>query len=788
MKVSYHLLKSFVNFDLDPKELASTLTSIGIESSVVTNTCNWTDVVTAKIVDIQKHPQADKLSLCKVNDGTKEYSIVCGAKNISVGQVVPLAKIGAILPDNFKIKKSKIRGIESEGMLCSKKDLGLTRDSEGIYILDDKTKIGVALDDVLGDTDSVLDVEITTNRGDVLSHLGVSREIGAKLKKIVTCPKIKTSNVLGLNCVQVKSNLCLRYIGGIICGVKVGESPKWIKDILEKSGIRSINNIVDITNYVMLELGQPLHAFDLKKLASKNIIVRAANELEKITALDGKEYSLCSDMLVISDDKRPIAIAGVMGGQYSGIDENTETIFLESAIFDSMSIRKTSKKLNLSSDSSYRFERGLSWDITETAFWRAVNLISDIAGGKIEAQEDLQNAKHEKISIALRVNRVLKVLGYKIDEDEIIETLRYLGMDLQSKGGVILCTVPSWRNDIKEEIDIIEEIIRIKGYDTIPLQKKQAVYLSTSSDLFIGKNVESFRVKLNGLGFNEALNCSFCEIKGLEKFGLKYSYKIMNPVSKENEVLRPSLLPGLYKNLMLNINQGEESVTLFEYGKIFNEFGERKAFSLIAYGKVWEEWWKWEEQKISPKYDFYFGGGIIKNILSEDFMIVQNLTPINIKYYHVGKTASIMYRGKVIGQLGILSPSINEDLKDEIFYCEIDIDIVEKDKNSEMKLYKSFSKLPLVRRDISLIADKDLSFVKIESVIKSVMKFSGILRNYSLFSVYTDEAKIGKGKISYSLRLLYRDDQKTLTDIEVNKDMNHLLEKLNHDLQVKIRE
>jgi phenylalanyl-tRNA synthetase beta chain len=786
MRISYNLLKNFVSFNLSPKELSDMLTSIGIESSVVSNTYGWTNVVTAKILDIQKHPEADKLSLCKVSDGLKEYKIVCGANNIAIGQIVPLAKIGAILPENFQIKKSKIRGIESEGMLCSKRELGLSKESGCIYILDNKTNTGIALENVLENSDSVVNVEITANRGDVLSHLGIAREIGAKLKKFIVYPKIKTFNVSSLNCVQIKSDLCLLYVGGIISGVKVGESPKWIKDVLEKSGIRSINNIVDITNYVMLELGQPLHAFDLKKLSSKNIVVRTANELEKITALDGKEYTLSPQMLVIGDDKQPIAIAGIMGGQHSGIDENTETVFLESAIFESVSIRKTSKKLNLSSDSSYRFERGLSWDIAELAFWRAVNLISDIAGGKIEARDYLQNIKYEEISIVLRIERVFKVLGYKIDEDEIMEILRYLGIKLQLKGKVIVCKIPSWRNDIKEEVDLIEEIVRIKGYDTIPFKKTLTVCLSSSKDSFICETVRDFRIKLNSLGFNEALNCSFCEIKELEKFGLKYSYKIANPVSTENEVLRPSLLPGLYKNLTLNISQGLGSVTLFEHGKIFNELGERKTFAFIAFGQIWHEWWKWEEQKINPKYDFYFGGGVIKNIMPENFLIVQNLNPE--RYFHTGKTASIMCGGEIIGQFGILSPSINEDLKDEVFYCEMDLDTVEKDKNFKILQYKAFSKLPLVKRDISVIADKDLPFFKIEEVMKSIMKSDGILKEYSLFSVYTDEEKLGEGKISYSLRLLYKDDNKTLTDVEVNKGVNRLLEKLDHDLQVKLRE
>ncbi|MDR1417825.1 MAG: phenylalanine--tRNA ligase subunit beta [Endomicrobium sp.] len=786
MKVSYNLLKSFVNFNLSPKELSDMLTPIGIETSVVSSACGWTNVVTAKILDIQKHPEADKLSLCKVSDGLNEYKIVCGAENITVGQIVPLAKIGAILPENFHIKKSKIRGIESEGMLCSKKELGLSEESGSIYILDNKTNLGLALENVLENVDSVLNVEITTNRGDVLSHLGVAREIGAKLKKIVTYPKTKTFNVSGLNCLQIKSDLCLRYIGGIISGVKIGESPKWIKDILEKSGIRSINNIVDITNYVMLELGQPLHAFDLSKLLSKNIVVRTANELEKITALDDKEYTLSSQMLVIADDKQPIAIAGVMGGQHSGIDERTETVFLESAIFDSVSIRKTSKKLNLSTDSSYRFERGVSWDMAEIAFLRAVNLISDIAGGKIEAREDLQNIKYEKTSIVLRIERVFKVLGYKIDEDEIMEILRYLGIYLQLKSEVIICTVPSWRNDIKEEVDLIEEIVRIKGYDTIPVKKTHAVCLPASQDSFICETAKVFRVKLNSLGFSEVLNCSFCEIKELEKFGLKYSVKIANPVSKENEVLRPSLLPGLYKNLMLNVSQGAESVALFEHGKIFNELGERQAFAFIAFGQVWQEWWKWEGQKINSKYDFYFGGGIIKNIMPKNFLIDQNLNPEMC--FHTGKTASIMCKGKVIGQFGILNPYIIQDLKEEIFYCQIDLSFIEKDKNFDTVQYKSFSKLPLVKRDISIIADKELPFFKIEKVIRSIIKSGGILKEYSLFSVYTDETKIGAGKISYSFRLQYRDDNKTLTDTEVNNAMNNLLEKLDYDLQVKLRE
>jgi phenylalanyl-tRNA synthetase beta chain len=787
MKILYNLLKKFVDFEARPRDLASMLTSIGIESYVVSQGCAWTGVVTAKVLDVQKHHAADKLFLCRVSDGNKEYSIVCGAKNIALGQIVPLAKIGAILPGNFEIKKSKIRGVNSEGMICSEKELGLKEESEGIFVLDKKTEIGLPFEKIFDDKDPILEIEITTNRGDCLSHLGIAREIGAKLRKVVSVPQVKVLKKLPmLNCVEIKSNLCKRYIGSVISGVKVEGSPKWLIDILTKSGIRPINNIVDITNFVMIELGQPLHAFDLTKLSSKKIIVREAGSFEKITTLDGKDYKLDLGMLVIADEQRPIAIAGVMGGKFSGIDDKTETIFLESAIFDASSIRKTSKKLNLFSDSSYRFERGLSWDIVELAIWRATNLITEIASGKQEALEDLHTVKYEKTKIVLSFERVNKILGYTVEKDEIGEILRFLGIDLQSRGEMVLCTVPYWRNDIKIEVDLIEEIARIKGYDAIQISKTNTYYPYTPNNSFFLFIVEEFRTKLKGFGFSEVLNCSFLEVSDLEKFGLKYYYKIANPTSKENEFLRSSLLPGLFKNLILNISQGSETVLLFEHGKIFLEAGERKTFSAVMCGRVWHEWWKWAEEKINPKFDFYFGGGIIKNILpSEEYMIVENLTPSS--YFHIGKTGAILFRGKIRGQFGILNPSLTSDIKDEVFYFEMDLEHAENMCVKKTVFYKAYSKFPIVKRDISVIADKFLRFSEIEKVVKAAIKSGGILKDYSLFSVYSDETKLGDGKISYSFRLLYKNDKKTLSDKDVNDDVAILLNKLDSDLNVKLR-
>jgi phenylalanyl-tRNA synthetase beta chain len=786
MKVSYNWLKKFVDFDLSAWELAKMLTSIGVETSVISSPAAWSGVITAQVLDVQKHPNADKLSLCKVTDGQNQYSIVCGAKNIAAGQIVPLSKIGAVLPGNFEIKKSKIRGVESEGMICSESELGLKEKSDGIFVLPQDAPVGIPLEKVIGDDDFILEVEITTNRGDVLSHLGVAREICAKLKKTPVLPIIKTPNTASYSIAKVESNLCQRYIGCIISGVKVGPSPKWLADSLEKCAIRPINNIVDITNYVMLEFGQPLHAFDISKLSSKNVIVRTAQEGESITALDGRQYKLDDDMLVIADSSKAVAIAGVMGGEYSGIDNSTDTVFLESAVFNPSSIRKTSKKLNLSSDSSYRFERGIGWDITELASWRAANLITELAGGKIEVREDIAAAGYEKTDITLRIERVSKLLGYKIESDEIAEILRFLGIDLQPRGEVILCSIPSWRNDIKEEVDLIEEVARINGYDNIPTPAQQDHVVYTPSNSFFPKIAQSFRIKLSGMGFSEALNYSFSEISELDFFGLKYHYKIANPISKENETLRPSLLPALYKNVKLNVSQGAQSVALFEYGKIYADFGERKTFAVIMCGNVWREWWMWSEKKINPQYDFYFGGGIVKNILPcAEFEIAENLKPA--PYFHPGKTACVIYRGKTVGQFGVLKPSVSQDVKNDVFYFEIDLENLQDWHSDANSLYKRYSKFPEVKRDVSVFADKSLPFVKIEKTIKGIMKSGGILSDYSLFSVYDDETKLGEGKISYSLRLSYRNAERTLTDEEVNKDMNDLIDKLDKEIGVKLR-
>lgn len=785
MKISYNWLKELVDFDLQPEELCKMLTFLGVETSVVGGGTNWTGVITAKVLDKQKHPNADKLSVCIVSDGTKEYQIVCGAPNVSAGQTIPLATIGAVLPGNFEIKPSKIRGVSSQGMICSKQELGLEESSEGIMVLDEKMPLGKKLEDVLEKQDTILEIEITTNRGDCLSHWGVAKEIAAKLQKIPTLPTIKTVKYTENKLIEIKEkDLCSRYIGCHIKDVKIAPSPKWMIEKLESCGIKSINNVVDITNYVMLELGHPLHAFDATKISGGTVIVKRATKGEKLFTLDGKTHELDDNDLVISDSSNALAIAGVIGGQSSSITDTTTEVFLESAVFNSGSVRKTSRKLNIITDSSYRFERGTSWEVAEMASWRALNLITELAGGRLETRQDYNSPNNKKVVINLREERVEKLLGYSIDEETIANILRFLGIEITSKvKNAFIAEIPSYRNDIKEEVDLIEEIARVNGYEKIPVKIDSG--LSVQEQKNSNELTKQITKSLVGLGFCEAMNYSFAEIKDLDKLYLKYTYKIANPISKENEVLRPSLLPGLMKNFVFNIGQATTDIKLFEVGNIFDDKGERKVLAILMFGPVWQPWWKWEETKQNPVFDFYFAGGIISNILpSKDFVISENKTPA--KYYHPGKTAAIVYHGKVVGQFGVLRPDIVEDIQNEILYAEIEMEEIEKNYKNKVQTYEYVAKFPAVKRDISVVADKSVKFEKIEKILKQISKNGGILKEWSLFSVYESE-KLGAEKTSYSFRLTYRHNEKTLKDEEVNTDIAKLLEKWNKDLGISLR-
>ncbi|MCX5782530.1 MAG: phenylalanine--tRNA ligase subunit beta, partial [Elusimicrobia bacterium] len=700
MLISFNWLSEFIELDESPKEIAAILTFLGLETKVLEKSLfDSPKIITAKVLNVQKHPNADKLSVCQVTDGLKDYSIVCGAPNVANNQIVALALEGAVLPGGLEIKKVVLRGIPSEGMICSEKELGLAKSSSGIMVLAQDTPLGKPLKDIFRSKDAMLEIEINSNRPDCLSHWGVARELSAKLNKKIRFPQIVKKAIKDKVKISVEDyDLCPRYIGCKISGVEVKSSPKWLAEKLEKCGLRPINNIVDITNYVLLELGHPLHAFDYDLLSGNELIVRKARKDEKILALDGKQYKLSNSMLVIADNKNPQAIAGVMGGEDSGVTEKTKTIILESAVFFPSSIRRTSKNLNLSTDSSYRFERGTGWTVAEIASWRAIDLILQIAGGRIDGRIDIKEKELKPVIIKLLHSRVEDTLCYKINEKEIKKIFANMGMKvLKNSNKTYTVEIPSWRLDLNQDVDLIEEIARVKGYEHIPTNIIPLMP-DVSAEKDRKSKEEDISNKLFGLGFSEALNYSFCEQKELSRFGLISLYRIANPLSKENEVLRPSLLPLLWRNLILNINQGFDRIKLFETGTVFKENGERKSLGIILCGKLLPEWRSSETGKKEQEYNFYHISGIIRNILSGFSLDLKFAVNNNISsYFHPGKCAKIYANNEVIGEFGIIKPEIQGDLESETCYAEIDLTSLDKIVKWKKLYYKPIIKHPAVK-------------------------------------------------------------------------------------------
>jgi phenylalanyl-tRNA synthetase beta chain len=788
MRLSFNWLKEFVEFSEQPDKVAEILTFLGFETQVISKGPEFTGVVTAKVIEKDKHPNADKLSLCKVSDGTNTYSVVCGAPNVEAGQTVAFAKLGAELPGGFKIEGRKIRGVESQGMICSQKELGLKEDTPGIIVLESSTPLGKNFRELISDNDAILDLETTTNRPDCLSHLGVSRELSAYYNKPVNLPKqssaLKDSG--DINIEVAEPELCPRYIGVKISGVKIAQSPGWLSERLIKCGLRPINNIVDITNYVLMEYGHPLHAFDLNLLEENKIVVRCA-KAETIKALDCKEYALSDDMLVIADGRKPQAIAGIMGGEHSGVTESTKDIILESAVFKPSCIRKTSKKLNLSSDSSYRFERGTSWDVCEMASNRAVSLILELCGGKVDARKDVVFIPFQNKVISFRPDRVGKLLGLEVPKEKTVSILGSLGMQIAEKDNILSVTVPSWRLDCSLEADMVEEVARMNGYDKIPVTIPHLI-----PDLTTGKSLKPkehiLGDRLVSLGFSQALNYSFIDKKSLDRFGMAAFEHLKNPLSKENESMRPSLLPGLMANIELNVSHITKAVKLFEIGNVFLDQKQVKMLGIICHGPVWGEWWKLESENLkSPDIDFSYFRGIIETILSGQHIKIDSTDKKLCKsYFHPGRWAAIIVKGKPAGQFGVLHPGLISGYEKEVVYAELEIDSIHWSYDSAK--FKPLKRFPVVKRDLALVADKAITYGEIageiEKLKKSSKELSAIFENMSLFSKY--ELK-DAGKVSYALHFTFQHNDHTLSESEIQTAVTSILKTLESSLSITLR-
>jgi phenylalanyl-tRNA synthetase beta chain len=785
MKILYSWLKEFVPLDRTAGETASALMQLGFEvSSLQALGGSMQGVVAGYVRDVQKHPNADRLSLCRVTDGQQEFSVVCGASNVRAGIHVPFARLGAVLPGGHAIGPSKIRGVDSQGMICSAAELGLEEKSDGILILGDEAPLGSDIRPLLGLDDTLFEIEIAPNRRDALSVLGIARELAAGFNLPLKAPepRVRTLEPGNNFTIQVEEpGLCPRYTGRLIRNVKVGPSPAWMANRLRQCGFRPINNIVDITNYVMLELGQPLHAFDTAKIQGRTIRVRAALENEPFVTLDGQKLSLPQGTLIIADEKTPVALAGIMGGINSGISEATTEVLLESAAFDQGHIRRNSKKLGISTESSYRFERGNDWNMVMIASVRAGQLIQELAEGIGHKPIDVSTQTVSPVIVQLPTERLKQRLGLDLKESAMADILRRLGCIINTAAGQLVVTVPSWRLDLASEADLYEEIARICGYDNIPSRLPSVRTTAVKTDPFWSFEREIIRM-LAGLGLTEALNTSFMPpsasafVPGLGQAPDAKSITIANPLSQDVALLRTSLLPGLLQNAVTNFNRQASGVSLAEAGRVFfrdaTGLQEKQRIGLIRAGEVRRMHWRQKPQKT----DYYDMRGILNALLESLHISRVELSPGAHPIFHPGRSARLLHGPNILGWFGEIHPALRDklDLSEPVAMAELDLPALLEAAPGTLK-NKTSSAFPPVKRDLSIVVAEDAPFAKILKIIQSAG--SAMLESVSLIDLYRGQA-IGGGKKSFTFSLVFRHMSRTLTDAEIEKQMQKIFEDL----------
>lgn len=786
MKLSTNFLKDYIDIDVNVKQLAEDMTSVGNEYDSASNLINATKLVIGQITECEPHPDSDHLHLCKVNIGTEVLDIVCGAPNARTGLKVIVALDGAILPDKT-IKKGMIRGQESNGMLCSIAELGLEHkflkpeDSEGIAELGENAEIGGDPIKYLQMDDGVIDFELTANRGDLLSILGMAYEVGAiydkKVKDVDLKHKESGEDINKTFKTEVETENCSKLLVKKVENVKIEESPIFIKNRLIASGIRPINNVVDISNYVMLELGQPLHFYDADKLGNK-LVVRMAEDGEKLTTLDNVERTLTSEDIVIADATHGVGLAGVMGGLETEVEPDTKNIIIESAIFDSVKVRKTSKKI-VRSEASNRFEKGLDPERTKMAIERACKLLEEYAGGTVvtgTVEYDKTNNKEKEIEITFK--NINDVLGTIIPNEEILNVFRKLGFTYKVNGEKIKVTVPTRRLDISIKEDLIEEVSRIYGVDNIEGKLPIVPMRKGSYD----KTQREIRNKMIALGLKETLTYVLINDKEVNGYTLdKFEpLKLLDPITEDRNTLRYSMIPSLYKVYEYNKAREQKDISIFEIGKGFYKkgevYGEDTKLCVLMSGKYSTG------LNNNKTVDFYVIKGIAEEVLdylgyAGRYSFMKQEMP---KEMHPGQSAMINVNGSNIGMIGKIHPSVT---KDDVYVLEINLDELFTKKVGKMK-YKEFSKFPSINKDIALVVDKKSVSKDIEKVIKSAG--GSLLTNIEVFDVYTGVG-VGIDKKSIAYSLTFSDMKKTLTDEEINGLMDKIIDAVSKKCGAELR-
>jgi len=777
MKFSVNWLREFVDLPKNPEEIAEVLTRAGIETkNIEMHDAKVEQVIVSQITASSRHPNADRLTVCEVDDGSgAKRQIVCGATNYKVGDKVPLALPGAKLPNGTEIRKSKLRGVESEGMLCSPIELGLGSDAAGLLILSPEAKIGASISDLFP-SDTILDVEITPNRGDLLSHFGLAREIAAltgnKLKSMPAEAKIeiKKSEVT-----IVATRECPFFSARKIDNVMVGPSPQWLRAKIESVGVRSINNIVDISNFVMLELGQPTHAFDADKLKG-GVNVRLARDGEKFLALDGKTYSLKPDNCVVADQERAVGIGGVMGGEETGVTESTKNVLLEAAYFLPASVRRTARELNLPSDASYRFERGVDPDMVLRASQRATELIQEIAGGTPAKEINIAGRlPANPPDVSLRYEKCVRVIGIAIKPKTVDEVLTGFGLKKISAAEITKWKIPSYRHDLQRDVDLIEEVVRAYGLERIPGTDRSRFTASSAADHAHDLELQ-MRERLVAAGLTEVRTSKLLPRQRFA-FG-ENAIELRNPLSEDHVALRPSLLPGLLGVLEHNIRAGAERVAIFETGKVFEPPGreETKRVGILLWGNVGSEvHWRNEKRRV----DFFDLKGAIE--LARTGLSFHRGERVNFAL-----AVDIKVGNQLVGVAGQLTNSLvsTTDASGGVFVAEVSLDFPTSGLGSRAT-FRELGKFPAISRDIAMIVAEDLTHEKIWEVIFHPME--PLLERVEFFDLFAG-TEIGGGKKSLAYRLTYRDQSRTLTSEEVNAAHAKIRERLRSDLSAELRE
>ncbi|MBI4650321.1 phenylalanine--tRNA ligase subunit beta [Candidatus Desantisbacteria bacterium] len=801
MKASYNWLREYVSFNITPNELADRLTMAGLEvESMQSIGDEIKQVIVGKVIQVEKHPNADKLSLCKVDTGSEILEIVCGAPNVAAGQKVPVALCGTELPGGLKIKKSKIRDVYSHGMICSQKELGLGEISSGIMVLPENVNIGKIFIDEMNLRDTILEINVTPNRPDCLSIIGIAREIACILRLPLNIPEIKIDEEpqdinISVTIENEAHYLCPRYTARVITGVKVSPSPFWLEQRLQSIGIRSINNIVDITNYILIEWGHPLHAFDARFISGNTIKIRQAKQGEKFETLDGVKRELTSEMLVIADKEKAIALAGVMGGGNSQIKDDTSTIILESAYFDMSSIRKTSKKLDLSTESSYRFERGTDINGLVNASLYASMLISKLADGKIAKGmiESYPKEFKNKI-ITLRPEKVNNILGTGLPVSEIENILVRLNFILKKKDkeDEVDFIIPSFRHDINREIDLIEEVSRIYGYDKIKVHTPNIAISSTPQPLSVSIT-NKIKNTLVSCGMNEIISFSFVCEEQFNKICLssddkrRNAVKIRNPLTPEQNLMRTLLLPSLLNAAGYNFAHGNFNLKLFETGRVFlPEEGFELPYEETYLGILLTGNFSYGFDNTLHETDIYDLKGILEILTDSLNLDKSKIDKYSNPSFHPNKCLSLINSDILLGFGGEIHPDVLENYKFDhpVFAMEISIDKLIASLSKDKKTFKPISIYPSIMRDMSLIVKENISHEELLGVIKESEK--KLIEEIKLFDLYKGK-NIPAGYKSMGYRLIFRSFDRTLKDEEIDKIMQKILNNLEQKLGITLR-